>query len=56
MQDAVRRVRAAGRAPGVLATNGAGARRFVNLGALFIYVSLASLLQPGVRDFLAEFK
>jgi len=56
IQDAVRRTRAAGRAPGVLVTNGASARRFLDLGALFIYISLASLLQPGARDFLAEFK
>jgi len=54
--DAVRRTRAAGRAPGVLTTSGASARRYIDLGALFVYVSLASLLQPGVRDFLAEFK
>ncbi len=56
IQDTVRRVRAAGRAPGVLTTNGASARRYLALGALFIYVALASLLQPGTRDFLAEFK
>jgi 4-hydroxy-2-oxoheptanedioate aldolase len=56
IQDAVRRVRAAGRAPGVLTTNGASARRYLDLGALFLYVSLGSLLQPGVRDFLSEFK
>jgi 4-hydroxy-2-oxoheptanedioate aldolase len=56
VQDGVRRLRAAGRAPGVLATSGAIARRFIELGALFIYVSLGSLLQPGTRDFLAEFK
>ena len=56
IQDAVRRVRAAGRAPGVLTTSGASARRYLALGALFIYVALASLLQPGTRDFLAEFK
>ena len=56
IHDAVRRVRAAGRAPGVLTTNGASARRYLALGALFIYVALASLLQPGTRDFLAEFK
>jgi len=54
--DAVRRTRAAGRAPGVLTTNAASARRYIDLGALFLYVSLASLLQPGVRDFLSEFK
>ena len=56
VQDAVRRVRAAGRAPGVLTTDAAGVRRWLDLGALFIYVALASLLQPGARDFLAEFK
>jgi len=56
VDDAVRRTRKAGRAPGVLATNGASARRYLDLGALFIYVSLASLLQPGTRDFLAEIK
>ncbi len=56
IQDAVRRTRAAGRAPGVLTTNAASARRALEVGALFLYVSLASLLQPGARDFLAEFK
>jgi 4-hydroxy-2-oxoheptanedioate aldolase len=56
VQGAVRRVRTAGRAPGVLTTNAASARRCLDLGALFIYVTMASLLQPGARDFLAEFK
>jgi 4-hydroxy-2-oxoheptanedioate aldolase len=56
IHDAVRRTRAAGRVSGVLTTNAASARRFLDLGALFIYVSLANLLQPGARDFLAEFK
>jgi 4-hydroxy-2-oxoheptanedioate aldolase len=54
--DGVRRIRAAGRAPGVLTTDGTSARRWLDLGALFIYIALASLLQPGGRDFLAEFK
>lgn len=56
IHDAVRRTRAAGRAPGVLATNAASARRFLDLGALYVFVSLASLLLPGARDFLSEFK
>jgi 4-hydroxy-2-oxoheptanedioate aldolase len=56
VEDAVRRTRAARRAAGVLATNGAIARRSLDLGALFIYISLANLLQPGVREFMAEFK
>ncbi len=56
VEDAVRRTRAAGRAAGVLITNAAGARRWLDLGALFFYISLASLLQPGARDFLSAFK
>ncbi len=56
VQDAVRRTSAAGRAAGVLTSNGASARKFLDLGALFIYIALPSLLQPGVREFLAEFK
>ncbi len=56
IQDAVRRTRAAGRVAGVLTTNGASARKALDLGALFIYIALPSLLQPGVREFLAEFK
>lgn len=56
VHDAVRRTRAAGRAPGVLTTNAPSARRALDLGALFLYVSLASLLQPGAGDFLSEFK
>lgn len=56
IHDAVRRTRAAGRAAGVLTTNAASARRFLDLGALYFSVSLASLLQPGARDFLSQFK
>ena len=56
VDDAVRRTRGAGRAPGVLTTNAATARRSLEAGALFIYVALASLLQPGARDFLSVFK
>lgn len=56
IDDAVRRTRGAGRAPGLLATNGATARRSLEAGALLIYVSLASLLQPGAHDFLSVFK
>lgn len=56
VEAAVRRTRAAGRAAGVLTTNGASVRKFLDLGALFLYIALPSLLQPGVREFLAEFK
>lgn len=52
VDDAVAKIRAAGRAPGVLVTP-ATARRALERGALFLYVSLASLLDPGAKDFLA---
>jgi 4-hydroxy-2-oxoheptanedioate aldolase len=55
IDDAVRRTRAAGRAPGVLTTP-ATVERYLELGALFMYVSLGHLLQPGANDFLAAFK
>ena len=51
IDDAVRRTRAAGRAPGVLASP-TTVGNYVELGALFLYVSLASLLNPAARDFL----
>lgn len=51
VEDAVRRIRAAGRAPGVLATP-ATVGRCLELGALYLYVSLASLLEGGTREFL----
>jgi 4-hydroxy-2-oxoheptanedioate aldolase len=56
VEDAVRKTHAAGRVAGVLTTDGASARRMRDLGARFIYIALANLLQPGTRDFLAEFK
>ncbi len=52
IDDAVARIRTAGRAPGVLATP-VTVRRHVERGALFLYVSLASVLDPGAKDFLA---
>jgi 4-hydroxy-2-oxoheptanedioate aldolase len=51
IDDAVRRIRGAGKAPGVLATP-ATVSRYLDLGALFLYVSLAALLDHGVRGFL----
>lgn len=51
VDDAVRRIRAAGRAPGVLAAPKT-VRRYLDLGALFLYVSLQALLGPGAQDFL----
>jgi 4-hydroxy-2-oxoheptanedioate aldolase len=55
IDDAVRRTRAAGRAPGVLATP-TTVSRYLDQGALFLYVSLAALLDPGARDFLAKLR
>lgn len=54
VDDAVARIREAGRAPGVLATP-ATVRRYVERGALFLYVGLAAVLDPGAKDFLASF-
>jgi hypothetical protein len=56
IQDVVRRTRAAGRAPSVPIANAATARCHLDPGALFRYVSLASLHQLGAREFLSEFK
>ncbi len=55
IDDAVGRIRGAGRAPGVLATP-ATVRRYLERGARFLYVSLASLLDPGAREFLAALR
>lgn len=54
IDDAVRRIRAAGRAPGVLSTP-TTVRRYLELGALYLYVSLAAVLGPGTKDFLGAF-
>jgi 2-keto-3-deoxy-L-rhamnonate aldolase RhmA len=54
IDDAVRRIRAAGRAPGVLATP-ATVGRYLDLGALYLYVSLAAILAPGTQAFLGAF-
>lgn len=51
VDDAVARIRSAGRAPGVLATP-ATVRRYLERGARFLYVGLASLLDAGVKDYL----
>jgi hypothetical protein len=31
-------------------------RRYLDLGALFLYVSLAAVLAPGTKDFLGAFR
>jgi 4-hydroxy-2-oxoheptanedioate aldolase len=53
IDDAVGRIGAAGRAPGVLASP-ATVRRYLERGARFLYVSLASVLDPGAKDFLTS--
>jgi 4-hydroxy-2-oxoheptanedioate aldolase len=55
IDDAVRRTRAAGRAPGVL-SQPTTVERYLELGALFLYVALGSLLTPGAKQFLAKFE
>jgi len=55
VDDAVARIRAAGRAPGVLATP-ATVRRHLERGARFLYVSLAAVLDAGARDFVAALR
>jgi len=52
VDDAVARIRGAGRAPGVLATP-ATVRRHLERGALFLYVGLAAVLDPGAKDYVA---
>jgi 4-hydroxy-2-oxoheptanedioate aldolase len=54
IDDAVKRIRAAGRAPGVLSTP-VTVRRYLDLGALFLYVALGAVLAAGTRDFLDAF-
>jgi 4-hydroxy-2-oxoheptanedioate aldolase len=51
LEDAVRRIRAAGRTPGTLTTP-AMLDRHVDLGVLFLYVGLASLLGPAAAAFV----
>lgn len=55
IDDAVARIAAARKAPGVLATPATG-RRYLERGARFLYVSLAAVLDPGAKDFLAAVK
>jgi 4-hydroxy-2-oxoheptanedioate aldolase len=55
VEEAVRRIAAAGRAAGVLCVDAAAGKRYLELGARFLYVALPSLLQPGTRDFVSLF-
>ncbi len=51
IDGAVARIRAAGRAPGVLATP-ATVGAYLEKGALFLYVSLAAVLDSGAKSFV----
>jgi 4-hydroxy-2-oxoheptanedioate aldolase len=54
IDDAIKRIRAAGRAPGTLTTP-ATVRHYLGLGALFLYVGLPAVLAPGTKEFLGAF-
>ncbi|MDO9610563.1 MAG: HpcH/HpaI aldolase/citrate lyase family protein [Serpentinimonas sp.] len=55
--DGVRRIRAAGKAPGILATSEAGAKQWLAAGALFVAVGADTmLLAAGASQLLAQFK
>ena len=52
IDDAVDRIKAAGRVPGGLVTP-ATVRRYRERGVRFLYVSLAAVLDPGAKGFIA---
>ncbi|MDP2015203.1 HpcH/HpaI aldolase/citrate lyase family protein [Hydrogenophaga sp.] len=55
--DGVKRIRAAGKAPGILATSEAGAKQWLAVGAQFIAVGADTmLLASGASQLLAQFK
>ncbi|HLR14161.1 MAG TPA: HpcH/HpaI aldolase/citrate lyase family protein [Burkholderiaceae bacterium] len=57
IDDMVRRVRAAGKAPGILHGNVEQARRFIEQGVLFAAVGVdAGLLRRAATDLLSEFR
>ena len=57
IEDGIARVLAAGKAPGILATDPALARRYLELGALFVAVGVdVSLLAKSTRELAASFK
>jgi 4-hydroxy-2-oxoheptanedioate aldolase len=57
MEDAIRRIKKAGKAPGILADNEEGAKRWLAQGALFVGAgSDASLLARGADALAAKFK
>jgi 4-hydroxy-2-oxoheptanedioate aldolase len=57
IEDAIHRIRAAGRAAGILTTDEALARRYLSLGCAFVAVGLdGNLLMRATRDLAAKFK
>ena len=57
IETGIARVRAAGKAPGILATDATLARRYLELGARFVAVGVdASLLARATRELAASFK
>lgn len=55
--DGIRCIRAAGKAPGILATTEAGARQWLEAGALFVAVGADTmLLAAGAAQLLGQFK
>jgi 4-hydroxy-2-oxoheptanedioate aldolase len=52
IEQAIRRIRAAGRAAGTLTTLST-VSHYMDLGALYLYINLAPLLGPGVKSFLS---
>lgn len=56
IEDAISRILAAGKAPGILATDASLARRYIGLGARFVAVGVdATLLARAARALAAEF-
>jgi 4-hydroxy-2-oxoheptanedioate aldolase len=57
IEDAIARIRAAGKAPGILTSDEAQARRYLELGATFVAVGLDSvILARATRALAAKFK
>ena len=57
IEDGIRRVRAAGKAPGILTADETLAKRYLELGALFVAVGIdVNLLTKNARALAQRFK
>ncbi len=57
IEDAIRRIRASGRAAGILTTDEAQARRYLALGCTFVAVGLdGNLLMRATQDLARKFQ